>query len=244
VAEPFKVRDDGRADCRVTAVLKSGIPAQTIRVRFRRVFGGLHPEKGVSAIYFLKTAPAEKDGLFSKRILTYELLSDLNGLAAPTAERLAVVRLAAEGKYGRSGELRVARIDTPAADSLEGMALDAAFVARGVIQEVSLPDPKSKSADCSAVLAVLVEQVFKGDLEPGVIHVYVPAAKPEFTGPNQKPLAPKVGAAALFFRREAQGGSYRLLSPYRGCLPGETARELDEKLATTMVAEKRLGKWA
>ena len=54
--------------------------------------------------------------------------------------------------------------------------------------------------------------------------------------PCRKPLAPRIGNAALFFRREKQGGSYRLISPYRGYAPGVSA----DDLAVALVAEKRL----
>ena len=250
VAEPVKVRDDGAADCRVTAVLKGGIRGEAslkdkiVRVRFKPVFGGLQPQRGVSAIYFLKAAPAEKDGIFSRSTPTFRLISDVDGLAAPTEDGMAAVRLAAAGGYGVVEEPRVARLEMPAPESLEGMALDAAFVALGTVQEVSLPDPKSKEAGCAAQLTFRVERVFKGDLKPGVVpNMYVPGARPEFIGPDHKPLVPRVGVAAVFFRRERDGDSYRLLSPYRGYVPAEGpdgAAGLTVKLAAAIEAEARL----
>jgi hypothetical protein len=116
-------------------------------------------------------------------------------------------------------------------------------VALGTIQEVSIPDAKSEAAEGSAALDFRVERVLKGDLKPGQVFVYVPAPRPELAGPERKTLAPKAGTAALFFRRERQGGAYRLLSPYRGYVaaaaPGG-AKELGEQLAAAVETEKRL----
>jgi len=167
------------------------------------------------------------------------LTADAGALAAPTESRLAVVRLAAKGRPELLEAPKAARADMPAPDSLEGMALDAAHVVLGTIQEVSLPDPKSQSAGSSVVLAFRAERSFKGDCQPGVVHVYVPAVQAEAVGGALKPLAPKVGEAALFFLREKKGGAYRLISPYRGYVPGE-AGALAPKLGAAAAAEKRL----
>jgi hypothetical protein len=239
-ADPITVRDDGTADCRVKAVLKGSVQGETIRVRFAKTFGSAWPQKGVDAIYFLKALPPARAGLFSGKLPTYQLLPEAAGLAAPNETRLAVVRLAAKGLAALIEAPKAAPLDMPAPDSLEGMTLDAVYVALGAIQEVSLPEPRAKSADSSAILAFRAEQVLKGDLPPGVIYVYVPAARPEFIGPGLKPLVPKVGAAALFFRPEKQGGSYRLLSPYRGYVTAANAEELGRKVAPAMTAAKRL----
>ena len=239
-ADPVKVHDDGLADCRVKAVLKGSVKGETIRVRFSKTFGSAWPQKSVDAIFFLKAAPASRAGLFSRKLPTYQLLPEAAGLAAPNETRLAVVRLAAKGLPQLLEPPKAARLDMPAPDSLEGMILDAVCVALGTITEVSLPEPKSKSADSSAILTFRAEQFLKGDPPPGMVYVYVPAARPEFIGPGQKPLVPRVGSAALFFRPEKQGGSYRLLSPYRGYVPAANAGDLGRKLAPAMASAKRL----
>jgi len=242
VAEAVKVRDEGLADCWVTAVLKGEYPDRQLRVRFSQAPGGVWPPKGAGAVYFL-TAAAGKPAGAAREPPGRRRSFDLAALAEPSAERVALVRLAAAGRYQRAAEPEAPRIEPPAPESLEGMALDAAYVALGAVQEVALPEARAQSAERAAVLAFRIERVLKGDLEPGLVYVYVPAARPELFGPERQVLAPKAGPAALFFRREPRGGSYRLLSPYRGYAAGSGAggaQELAERVSAAVGAEGRL----
>lgn len=235
VGEAVKVRDTGTAEVKVVSVLKGKAPAQTIEVRFTKIFGGVWPEKGVTAIYFLKVAGNRP----AKGPVVYDLTSNVSGMAAPTEDRLAVVRQAIEGKP----VVKVERLVVPAPESLEGMCLDSTYVAIGTIQEVALPDAKTTALDVSALIAFRIEKSFKGDLEPGLIFVALPTAHPELVPAELRPLAPRVGASALFFRRDGQGGGYRLLSPYRGFI-GSTVgvKELGDRVALAIDNEKALRK--
>jgi hypothetical protein len=240
VAEARKVAEGGLAECRVVSALKGGLKVNaTFRVRFSRVYGGAWPEKGVTAVYFLKSPPSGgRTGLFRSKP-PYNLISDTEGLAPPTADRIAVLQLAAAGKYVKSSGCPAVRVELPAPNTLEGMVIDASYVAAGAIQEVSL----TKLADCAAVLDFRVEKVYKGELDRGRIFVRLPEANANAISPDQKPLTPKVGPAVLMFLREGPGGAYRLISPFRGCLGAagpEALKELDEQLVGAVEKEQRL----
>jgi len=150
---------------------------------------------------------------------------------------VAVVQLAAAGKYARGAQRKTVRLLLPDPASLEGMVLDAPYAAGGVIQEVAL------SRDDAAVLTFRLENCRKGDLERGRIMVRVPAVDPAVADPNHQPLAPKAGPAALMFYRDGPGGPFRLLSAYRGWIPAANAAEaraLDERLIAAVEKEKEL----
>lgn len=238
-AEALEVDDAGLAECRVVNVLKGQYKDGTFRVRFDRVFGGAWPEKGVRAIFFLReTAVKSTGGFFGSRI-DFELISDMDGLATPAPEKIALVQLVVAGKYVRGSRRPTVRLELPAPDSLEGQVIDAPFVASGAIQEVSL----SKVPDCAAVLDFRIERCFKGDLERGRILVRVPAVREDAADPARKPLAPRAGLAALMFVREGPGGAFRLLSPYRGYVglaANEKIKDLNERLTEAIETEKRL----
>lgn len=240
VAEACKVGDQGLAECRVLSALKGSLKAKaTFRVRFSRVYGGAWPEKGVTAIYFLKSSPGGGRTGFFRSQPPLTLISDTEGLAPPTAERIAVLQLAAAGKYLKGPARPAVRVELPAPNSLEGMVIDASCVAAGTVQEVSL----TKLTDYAAVLDFRVEKVFKGDLERGRILVRVPEANPNAIAPEQKPLTPKAGPAVLMFLREGPGEAYRLISPFRGYLSTagpEVLRELHAQLAAAVEKEQQL----
>jgi hypothetical protein len=238
-AEPVSVEDDGLAECKAIRVLKGQYGNEIFRVRFNRVFGGAWPEKGVRAIFFLREASVKSTGGFFAKRIDFELISDKDGMAAPTPENAAVVQLAAAGKYAPAPRRPAVRLELPPADSLEGMVIDAPFVASGVIEEVSLV----KDRDSAAKLDFRIEKCFKGDLPRGRIFVRVPAVGEGPADPARKALTPRAGPAALMFVSEGPGGTFRLLSPYRGCVglaANEKVKDLDERLAGAIELEKRL----
>lgn len=235
VVEPERFREETLAECRVVSVLKGQCREQDgVLVQFRKVFGGAYPRKGETAVCFLTLTAEERRGR-----PVYALISETGGMAPPTPERLALLRLAAAGRYQSRKQL--ARLQVPGPETLAGMVLDAPFAALGVIEEVSLPAGDEAAA---ARISFRVEQVFKGELDRGPLLVYVPRVPAGAEDPARRPLAPRAGPAALMFYRRKAGGRLVLLSPYRGCVPvadqGAAWKETAARLAEAVRNEKRL----
>ena len=59
-------------------------------------------------------------------------------MAPPTNDIMAVVKLAAAGKYLKSKERRRTVLKLPAPESVEGMVIDAAYATIGTVEEARL----------------------------------------------------------------------------------------------------------
>jgi hypothetical protein len=241
VAQPVKVSEKGIAECQIVTVLKGGFerPTRTFRVRFAKVFGGAWPEPGVTAVYFLRPPPGT-GGSVSDPGTLFELVSDREGLASPTGEVIAVVKLAAAGKYVLTSERDRATIKLPAPDSMLGTMLSAGFVALATVEEVDL----SGKQGISAKMTCRVEAAFKGRMNPGRIVVDVPAVFHEARDVKRKPLCERVkaGPAVLMFVAE-KDGSFRTVSAYRGWFPippGEGTASRARELAALLEEEIEL----
>jgi len=240
VAQAVKVRDSGIAECRLISLIKGQFKGGSFQVRFSRLQGGVWPERGVTALYFLKPLVGGGSGALGRRTI-FELISDRDGLASPGEEVVALVRKAAAGNYIRSGQQFRGEIRLPEPGTLLGTMLDASCAAIGTVEEVNF----STDRGVRAKLTCRLEAVFKGRLAPGPNPVIVEVPQPEAAAadPNRRPLDVKVGPAVLVFSQDRKSGAYRLVSPYRGWweIPRREevavrARELTELLA----AEKGL----
>jgi hypothetical protein len=217
VARPTTVRNDNTADCRVISVLKAPAGAKgmsSFRVHFSKLHGGSWPERGVTAVYFLRPQEGGNTGYLPGRT-AYELLSYKHGLAEPTESVIAVVKLAAEGKYVKASERGRTPLQLPAPETELGTLLSASYAALAVIEEVVLPDNR----EAAAILTCRLDEVFKGDLRKGQrISITVPALPQEAapTGPDSVRPEITAGPALLMFVRRGQGGPFQLVSSKRG----------------------------
>ncbi|MHC4915061.1 MAG: hypothetical protein ACYTGB_06180 [Planctomycetota bacterium] len=239
VAVPIKVWDKGVAECRVLSVLKGKYDDLTFRVRFVKVLGGVWPQRGVSAVYFLRPPVGGRTSILNNRTV-FDLTSDKTGLAPPTAPLIAVARLAAAGRYTRFAERRRLAIKLPPPESKLGTMLSARYVAIGTIEEVHL----SKQPLVAARLSCRLESVVKGKLQPGRLEIALPKGVGD--DPKLKPLAVKAGPAVLMFVKAGNRdafGEFRMVSPYRGWFEIESREDMAAeftKLADLVNEEKEL----
>ncbi len=248
VAQPLKVWDKGLAECRVVSVLQGSFSdrAKTFRVRFGKVHDGAWPQKGVVAVYFLRPPIGGRTSVFTRKTV-FELISDTEGLAAPSENVIAVIRLVAAGKYTKASDRGRVDLKLPGPHTVLGTMIDATYVSIGTIEEANLVlDPK-----VAVQITFRVETVFKSPvrrdgksvLRPGRVIVNVPRVPAKVQDPGRRTLNPRVGPAVLMFSRMKRGGAFSLVSPYRGYIPipdrsGIAARAKD--LAEKALDEKEL----
>ena len=214
MARPVKIwdkGDTGLAECRVISLMKGRLKGKTFRVRFTKVLGNVWPEKGVAALYFLRPPVGGKTTLFTRKTL-FELISEKEGLAAPTNDIISVVGLTVSGKYIKSKDRPRVKLDLPSPGSVAGTVLDASYVTVGTVQEVI----HTRDPDLAAKIDYRIEKVLKGNIRPGRIFINVPKVRFQADDPKFKPLNPRVGPAVLMFVREAKGGPFETVSAYRG----------------------------
>jgi len=241
VGRTLRVTRDDQADCQVWSVLKGQYENKTFRVRFSRIYGGAWPQAGVAAVYFLRPLGGSAKRPWTARTIL-ELCSDTKGMASPTLDVRAVIKLTAQGKYIRSSERQRVMLKLPAADSVEGTVLDSSFVTLGTVEEVRL----SQDPAIAAKLTYRIEQVLKGRVRPGKVIVNVPAVAAEVADPGRKRLTPRVGPAVLMFVRRSRGGPFETVSPYRGYIAvagrarlGEWRREMRAAVAGELRLRKQ-----
>ncbi len=237
VAQAVKVWDArGQADCRIISVLKGKFEGRgkgrIFRVRYAKVMGAVWPEANVTAIYFLRPAIGGQTSVFNRKTV-FELTSAKDGMAAPTKEILAVIKLAAAGQYVLSALREGVQLNVPAPETMLGTMLSATYVAIGTIEETVL----SRKPNVAARLTCRLETVFKGDMRPGKVIVDVPAVPSKAADPKQARQEVRAGPAVLMFVRE-KGGDLRLISHRRGHFAiadrsqkTDTAKELTELVA-------------
>jgi len=242
IARPIKVWDaKGQAECSIISVLKGKFEGRgkgrVFRVRYSKVMGGVWPEPNVTAIYFLRPAVGGQTSVFDRKTV-FELTSGKHGMAAPTKEIMAVVKLAAAGQYVLSTMRESVQLKVPAPETMLGTMLSATYVAIGTIEEAVL----SRKPSVAARLTCRLETVFKGDIRPGKVIVDVPAVPGKATDPGKERREVRAGPAVLMFVRE-KGGNLRLVSHRRGffAIPDrDNKTEMAKELTELVAREKEL----
>ena len=248
LARPTKVWDDGRAQCQVISVYKGDYADKTFLVRFDRVLGGVWPQKGVTAIYFLRlpVGGETREPLLFNRKTIFDLIDADQALVPPTDENIAVIKLAVEGKYVQQRHRIRKSVALPDLNTLDRQVMESRYVVVGAVEEVR----HSREEGVRAKVSFRIEKVFKGDIPPGQVLVKVPAVQTDVINPEFKKADPKVGPAAMMLIREKDGGALRLLSPSRGYwplvdeehgMPGElVARDTEKDIKSALAEERRL----